>query len=48
VATGIDNLGTMRQAQPARSLAELAGNLRSKQAAAVPPGRPTLVHHARP
>jgi cell division protein FtsZ len=45
VATGIDNLGTMRQTQPARSLAELAGSLRKTAAAA--PGRPTLVQHAR-
>jgi cell division protein FtsZ len=45
VATGIDNLGTMRQTQPARSLAELAGSLR--KTAAAPPGRPTLVQHAR-
>jgi cell division protein FtsZ len=45
VATGIDNLGAMRQTQPTRSLAELAGSLR-KTTAAAPPGRPTLVHHA--
>jgi cell division protein FtsZ len=45
VATGIDNLGTTRQAQPARSLTELAGSLR--QMAMASAGGSSLVHRGR-